>query len=181
MRRINQRRVKGVADWTREHTPYIALWNVRESRCQFYLHGAQHRSGLWKEYLRWLHQQAWLFLRPAYTDEDIAQLSDSDGDNEIVDEYDEMTRHIIIQPEHGPFQNYVVSMFLYFYCVLMLKFKFLIVTNVVQAMQFRRFANDAGDTLSHPPNSTVPHNALRAFITTSGWHLLWAITDNGIG
>jgi hypothetical protein len=27
---INRRRVKGVADWTREHTPYIASWNVRE-------------------------------------------------------------------------------------------------------------------------------------------------------
>jgi hypothetical protein len=45
------------------------------------------------EYLRWLQQQSWLFLRLAYTQDDIAELPDSDGDNEIVNEYDELTRH----------------------------------------------------------------------------------------
>jgi hypothetical protein len=52
-----------------------------------------------------------VFLRPTYTEDDIAQLPDSDGDNEVADEYDEMTRQSIVQPERGPFQNYVVSMF----------------------------------------------------------------------
>jgi hypothetical protein len=33
-----------------------------------------------------------MFLRPGYTEDDIAQLPDSDGDSESVDEYDEMTR-----------------------------------------------------------------------------------------
>jgi hypothetical protein len=32
-----------------------------------------------------------LFLRPAYTQANIAELPDSDDDNEIVDEYDELT------------------------------------------------------------------------------------------
>jgi hypothetical protein len=32
-----------------------------------------------------------LFLRPAYTHANIAELPDSNGDNEIVDEYDELT------------------------------------------------------------------------------------------
>jgi hypothetical protein len=32
-----------------------------------------------------------MFLRLAYTEDDIAQLPDSDCDNEVVDEYDEMT------------------------------------------------------------------------------------------
>jgi hypothetical protein len=68
------------------------------------------------EYLRWLQQQSQMFLRPAYTEDDIAQLPDSDGDNEIVDEYDEMTRNDIVQPECGPFQNYVVSIF-YIHCI----------------------------------------------------------------
>jgi hypothetical protein len=63
------------------------------------------------EYLRWLQQQSQMFLRPAYTEDDIAQLPDSDGDNEIVDKYDEMTRNGTVQPERGPFQNYVVSIF----------------------------------------------------------------------
>jgi hypothetical protein len=52
-----------------------------------------------------------MFLRPAYTEDDIAQLPDSDGDNEIVDKYDEMTRNGTVQLERGPFQNYVVSIF----------------------------------------------------------------------
>jgi hypothetical protein len=52
-----------------------------------------------------------MFLRPAYTKDDIAQLPDSDGDNEVVDEYDEMTWQGIVQPELGPFKNYVVSIF----------------------------------------------------------------------
>jgi hypothetical protein len=44
------------------------------------------------EYLRWLQQQFLMFLRPTYTEDDIAQLPDSDGDNEVIDEYDEMTQ-----------------------------------------------------------------------------------------
>jgi hypothetical protein len=52
-----------------------------------------------------------MFLRPAYTEDDIAQLPDSGGDNEVVDEYDEMTRQGTIQLERGSFQNYMVSIF----------------------------------------------------------------------
>jgi hypothetical protein len=70
--------------------PYIALWNARI--WQRYHHGPRHRSGPWME-----------FLRPAYTEDDIAQLPDSDGDNEVVDEYDELTRQGTVQPERGPF------------------------------------------------------------------------------
>jgi hypothetical protein len=44
-----------------------------------------------------------MFLRPTYTEDDIAQLPDSDGDNEVVDEYDEMTRWGTVQVERGPF------------------------------------------------------------------------------
>jgi hypothetical protein len=111
MRKINRRKVKGVVDWTAEHAPYIVLWNARIQ--QHYLHGARQRSGPWMEYLMWLQQQSRMFLRPAYTEDDIAQLPDSDGDNEVVDEYDEMTRQGTVQPECGPFQNYVVSIFLH--------------------------------------------------------------------
>jgi hypothetical protein len=54
------------------------------------------------EYLRWLQLQSHLFLRPAYTLADIA---------EIVDKYDELTRHSTIQPECALFENYVVNIF----------------------------------------------------------------------
>jgi hypothetical protein len=38
----------------------------------------------------------------------------SDDDNELADVYDEMTRGGTVEPERGPFQNYVVSIFLDF-------------------------------------------------------------------
>jgi hypothetical protein len=63
------------------------------------------------EYLRWLQHQSQLFLRLAYTHADIAELPDSDDDNELADAYDEMTHGGIVEPERGPFQNYVVSIF----------------------------------------------------------------------
>jgi hypothetical protein len=111
--RINRRRNKGPTDWRVEHTPYITLWSVRGSNRQYYLHGSRHRRGPCVEYLRWLQLQSYLFLRLAYTQADIAELLDSDGNNEIVDEYDELTWHGTVQPERGPLQNYVVNIFLY--------------------------------------------------------------------
>jgi hypothetical protein len=63
------------------------------------------------EYLRWLQHQSRLFLRPAYTQADIAELLDSNDDNELADAYDEMTRDGTVEPERGLFQNYVVSIF----------------------------------------------------------------------
>jgi hypothetical protein len=70
VRRINRRKVKGAVDWAAEHAPYIAMWNARIQ--QQYRHGAHHRSGSWMEYLRWLQQQSQMFLRLAYTEDDIA-------------------------------------------------------------------------------------------------------------
>ena len=55
------------------------------------------------EYLRWLQHQSRLLLRPTYTQADIAELSDSDDDNELADVYDEMTRGGTVEPERGPF------------------------------------------------------------------------------
>jgi hypothetical protein len=110
MGRINRRKVRGLVDWTAQHTAYIALWNVRTQ--QNYHLGTWHRSGPWVEYLSWLQQQSRLFLKLSYIEDDIAQLSESDGDNEVVDEYDESTRGETIHPELGPFQNYMVGIFL---------------------------------------------------------------------
>jgi hypothetical protein len=115
------------------------------------------------DYLRWLQQQSRMFLRPAYTEDDIAQLPDSGGDNEVVDEYDEMTRQGTIQLERGSFQNYMVSIFLYIHCIRALKLKFAHVTTVIHSMQLGRWANEASKVLSHPPNSAESHSALRSF------------------
>jgi hypothetical protein len=55
------------------------------------------------EYLRWLQHQSQLFLRPAYTQADIAELLDSDDDNEIVDDDDKMTHSGTVESKHGTF------------------------------------------------------------------------------
>jgi hypothetical protein len=159
--RINRRKFKGAVDWAAHHAPYIALWNARIRHD--YLHSARHRSTPWMEYLRWLQQQSRMFLRSAYTEDDIAQLPDSDGDNEVVDEYNEMTRHGTIQLERWPFQNYMVSIFLCIHCIQTLKLKLIRVTTVVQSMQLGRWANEASEVLSHPSNSAESHSALRSF------------------
>jgi hypothetical protein len=78
-----------------------------------------------------------------------------------------MTRCGTVQPEHGPFENYVVSIFLYIHCLCSSKLKFLIATNVLQATQLGRSTNEAGNALSHPPNSAASHSALRAFAEVS--------------
>jgi hypothetical protein len=39
-----------------------------------------------------------------------------------------------VQPEHGPFQNYMVYIFPYFHYLVILKLKFVIVTNVAHVM-----------------------------------------------
>ena len=111
MRRITRRKMKGAVNWSAEHAAYVALWNERNARRTYYLSGAAHRPGPYKEYLRWLHQHSRLFLKPAYTEDDIAELPESDDDNEFVDDYDQITREGTQQPQRGPFQNYVVSTF----------------------------------------------------------------------
>jgi hypothetical protein len=106
------------------------------------------------------------FLRPAYTEDDIAQLPDSDGDNEVVDEYDELTRQGTVQLERGPFQNYVVSIF-YIHCICSLKLKFICVITVVQSMQLGWFTNEASEVLSHPPNSAEAQSVFHSFAEVS--------------
>jgi hypothetical protein len=113
--------------------------------------------------MTWLQAQSRLFLRSAYTEDDITALLYSDVDEEIIDEYDQLTWQGTVQPEHGPFQNYIVFIFSYFYCLLFLESKLLIMTNVAQATQLGWLANEASDALRHPPNSAASHSALRAF------------------
>jgi hypothetical protein len=119
------------------------------------------------EYLRWLQQQSRLFLKLTYTEDDKAQLPNSDNDNEVVDEYDESTqgRHRTTRAWTVPklcdkyFSVHVVStiflieVLIYDYCL--------------QALQLGRFANETGNVLSHPLNSAASHNVLHAFAEVS--------------
>jgi hypothetical protein len=78
-----------------------------------------------------------------------------------------MTRQGTIQPERGPFQNYMVSNFLYIHCVRALKLKFIRVITVIKLMQLGWWANEASEVLNHPPNSVESHSALRSFVEVS--------------
>jgi hypothetical protein len=72
VRRITQWKFKGLLDWSSKNVAYIELWNQRQPRQMYYLSGGVHTPRLYKEYLRWLHLQSRLFLKPAYTEEHIA-------------------------------------------------------------------------------------------------------------
>lgn len=70
--------------------------------------GAFWRAGPHKEYLRWYHRSTRTKLKPAWTTEPIEN-HPSDEDDDIVDEYDHMTR-LGTQPERAPLQDYMVRL-----------------------------------------------------------------------
>jgi hypothetical protein len=105
--RITRRKYRGAVNWGTKHNAYIVQWDDMQAYRMYYLSGLVHRPGPYKEYLRWLHQSSHLFLKPTYTEEHIIELPDSDDDNDIIDEYDNITRQGN-QPQRAPFQNYVV-------------------------------------------------------------------------
>jgi len=107
MDRISRRTHKGAVNWIQKHDAYIVLWNNRQASRMYYLAGPVHRPGPYIEYLRWLQQNSRLSIKPPFSEEHIANLPDSDDDNEIIDEYDNMTREGT-QPQRAPFQNYMV-------------------------------------------------------------------------
>jgi hypothetical protein len=97
----------GAVNWGTKHDAYVVQCDHRQTVWMYCLSGNVHRPGQYKEYLWWLHQSSRLFLNPVYTEEHIAELPDSNDDNDIVDEYNDMTQQGT-QPQRAPFQNYVV-------------------------------------------------------------------------
>ena len=70
--------------------------------------GAAHRHNHYKEYLRWFHSIARVSVKPPRSNEPIEDRADTDDDDDIVDEYDNITCEGV-QPERGPLQNYMVN------------------------------------------------------------------------
>jgi hypothetical protein len=91
-----------------EHSTYTVLWNRKHKLQIYYLSGRMHRHEPYMEYLRWLHQNSHLFLKPTYNEEHITHLPDFDNYSEILDEYDSIIWQGTQQPERATFQNYVV-------------------------------------------------------------------------
>ena len=69
--------------------------------------GPAHRHNHYKEYLRWFHLVSRVSIKPPWSTEPIEDHPDTDDDDDIVDEYDDIT-HGGVQPERGPLQNYMV-------------------------------------------------------------------------
>jgi hypothetical protein len=155
----------GAVNWGTKHDAYVVQCDHRQTVWMYCLSGNVHRPGQYKEYLWWLHQSSRLFLNPVYTEEHIAELPDSNDDNDIVDEYNDMTQQGT-QPQRAPFQNYVVRScrLAYLHYLLRWKVKLFVSTFFAQATQLGREKNEAGDALSHPQTRSVAaHSALYAF------------------
>ena len=69
--------------------------------------GLAHRHNHYKEYLRWFHSVTRVSIKQPRSTEPIEDHPDTDDDDDIVDEYDDITRGGV-QPERGPLQNYMV-------------------------------------------------------------------------
>ena len=87
------------------HAQWIQAWHTIQRLDPH--DGAYWRAGPHKEYLRWYHGSTRTKLKPAWTTQPIEDLP-SDDDDDIVDDYDLMTRHGT-QPERAPLQDYMVS------------------------------------------------------------------------
>jgi hypothetical protein len=104
---ITWRKYRGVVNRGTEHDVYVVQWDRKQTCRMYYLSGPVHRPRPYKECLRWLHQSSRLFVKSAYIEEHIMELPDSDDDNDIIDEYDDMTWQRT-QLQCVPLQNYVV-------------------------------------------------------------------------
>ena len=92
-------------DWRVKHALPLAQWDQKQRMAPE--SGAAHRHNHYKEYLRWFHSVARVSVKPPRSNEPIEDRTDTDDDDDIVDEYNDITREGV-QPERGPLQNYMV-------------------------------------------------------------------------
>ncbi|XP_062185932.1 serine/threonine-protein phosphatase 7 long form homolog [Phragmites australis] len=108
LHKIDRRKQHGARDWRDVHHNYLVEWS---NRAQTIVHGGPaHRSGPYREYLRWLHDSSRLAIKPPRVAVAAENLPDSDDEDDLVDEYDQITRHSR-QPERAPLHNYIVFVF----------------------------------------------------------------------
>ncbi|KAL6627442.1 hypothetical protein ACP70R_031168 [Stipagrostis hirtigluma subsp. patula] len=100
--------------------------------------GTVHQAGPYKDYLRWLSRNTRLQIRPPLPKQFIENLPNSDDEDDLVDDYDEMTRDGT-QPERAYLQNYI-------------------------GQQLARLANEAEQVLLVPRGSQQELETLRSFM-----------------
>ena len=103
--RIDRKKCYTENDWHVKHAVPLGQWEQRQRMDPE--SGPAHRHNHYKEYLRWFHSVTRVSIKPPRSTEPIEDHADTDDDDDIIDEYDDITR-IGVQHERGPLQNYMV-------------------------------------------------------------------------
>ena len=103
--RIDRKKQYTKNDWRVKHVVPLGQWEQRQRMDPE--SGPAHRHNHYKEYLRWFHSVTRVSIKPPRSTEPIEDHADTDDDDDIIDEYDDITRGGV-QPERGPFLNYMV-------------------------------------------------------------------------
>ena len=119
--------------------------------------GPSHRHNHYKEYLRWFHSVARVSVKPPLENVPIEDRADTNNDDDIVDEYDDITREGV-QPERAPLHNYMVRQAIFFRSV-----SNSCLTPMFQAQQLGRLANEAGVAMAHASQGGNGGGHLRTF------------------
>ena len=146
--RIDQKKRNTENDWRVKHAVPLGQWEQRQRMDPE--SGPAHRHNHYKEYLRWFHLVTRVSIKPPRSTEPIEEHADTDDDDDIVDEYDDITR-AGVQPERGPLQNYMVHHAIEC-CVLRNIFTISIMlrlTQSYQAQQLGRLTNEVGVAMAH--------------------------------
>ncbi|XP_062186666.1 serine/threonine-protein phosphatase 7 long form homolog [Phragmites australis] len=81
LHKIDKRKQRGARDWRDVHHSYLVQWT---NRAQTIMHGgAAHRSGPYREYLRWLHNNSRLTIKPPRIAVGAEDLLDSDDEDDL--------------------------------------------------------------------------------------------------
>ncbi|XP_066346043.1 serine/threonine-protein phosphatase 7 long form homolog [Miscanthus floridulus] len=87
LHKFSRQKKKKITNWQLEHQRYIDEWMLMEQN-NMGIH-AVHRDKAFNDYLVWLGQRTRLQLRPAWTEQDIANIASEDEGN---NPYDQATR-----------------------------------------------------------------------------------------
>ena len=82
--RFSRQKTKKITNWQLEHQRYIDEWMLMEQN-NMGIH-AVHRDKAFDDYLVWFSQRTRLQLRPAWTEQDIADIASKDEGNNPYDQ-----------------------------------------------------------------------------------------------
>ena len=88
--RVDRKKRYTENDWRVKHAVPLAQWEERQRMDPE--SGPAHRHNHYKEYLRWFHSVARVLVKSPLENVPIEDRADTNNDDDIVDEYDDITR-----------------------------------------------------------------------------------------